>query len=96
MRRFINPAHVPSVPKSWRTTHNNQVYRVPWNSGVPWESFYSQVRAFTERNSLPVPSEAEVEDMICGQLASGWCTSDVNYHRPPQIARKGCSACGRR
>lgn len=96
--KFINPDHLPAVPKSWRATISGRQYRVAWENSWHWNQFYSEVVKMSEANSIPVPSEDEVEAYICRQLPKGWCTGDPNFHRPPTITtrRAGCSSCGRR
>lgn len=93
--RFLDPNRIPSVPKSYRYSHNGHEFRIPWNTNIPWHSFYSTVRSFQERNNHPVSSVEQVEDMICSQLPKGWCTGDATY-RAPAPRPRGCSACGRR
>lgn len=99
MMRFKDPNHLPAQPVSWRTEHNGRYMRVPWNSGVSWESFYGTVVKFTQDNGIDTPTEAEVQNVICSQYRQSgvWCTSDQTFHRPASVPRRpGCKTCGRR
>lgn len=94
---FKNKNHLPVTPKSWGAVVHGKYEKVNWHSSVPWESFYSQVVAFAERNNIPVPSMGEVENHVCIQMASHWCTGDNSYRpAPAQRSGGGCAACGKR
>ena len=95
MLKLVDPNHVPATPKSWRTTHNGQDYRLPWNSSEPWMTFRARVKTFAATNGIPVPTDEQIEDFMCQQMPQGWCTGEATY-RAPAPPRTGCSSCGRR
>lgn len=97
MRKFLNPGHLPSTPKSYTFHKDGKEHRLHWHSSIPWGSFYSSVVRFAADNGLTAPTAEQLEDHICGQLGSGWCTSDSNY-RPAvaTVSTGGCKSCGRR
>jgi hypothetical protein len=94
--RFNDAGHLPATPKSFKYTYNGAEYRIPWSNSVPWGSFYSQVRGFQERNKHPVSTMEEVENYICSQLPSGWCSGAAVYRPQPARPAGGCKSCGRR
>lgn len=93
--RFIDVNRVSGVPKSWRDVQNGVEIRIPWDSSVPWHSFYSSVKAFYDRNGYSAPSMETVENFMCGQMP-GFCVGDQEYRPPAPQQSSGCGSCGRR
>ncbi len=99
MMRFKDPNHVESKPVSWRLNLDGKYYHIPWQKWESWPVFYAKVVTFTTGNNLPVPTEDEVQNIICVQFTHPltWCTSDQTFHRPASVPRRpGCKSCGRR
>lgn len=91
MKKFVNPNHLPSAPKSY--TFPGTDIRVTWGNATPWTTFYSQVVRAAQANGIEVPSADVVEDDVCSRLPKGWCTGEPNY-RPPLPQSTPCRSCG--
>lgn len=66
-----------------------------WTESKSYETFYNEIVTACQRNGWDVPSDADVQNYVCGQLPRGWCTEDGHTSaNPPQ--QQGCSHCGGR
>lgn len=100
MKRFKNKNSVSVTNRVWVSPTGT---RIAWRSATtPFSTFVGQVQAYARQNNLDVPSEEQLEDLMCSQSPSRDCTDDPNYHLPErqvytqEVRSGGCSACGKR
>lgn len=100
MRTFLDPNHVPLVPKLW-TAPNGR--RIEWRSDKQtFDQFFAVVSEYHAANQLTAPNRDEVIDSMCRQMPRWACVEPghhtvVNRAEPYVVSRTGgCKSCGRR
>lgn len=86
--------HTPTQPLIWKEPQTG--VGIFWTEKKSWETFYGEITAFCQRNNRPVPSDEEVQGVICKQLGAGWCVEAANFQPAPDAGRGGCTTCGGR
>jgi hypothetical protein len=93
MLRLKDPNHVPSNPKNW--TEKTTGRRIEWRSEhETFGNFLTKIFAFCDGNQLSRPSQEEVEDHVCRQMAGWACTGKPADKVLITRSASGCKSCG--